>query len=75
MVMSMKGDLYSKVCRTIVEHGEAEIRIRIDGSVTFGELRRKLELLLSAFSPEDIEVVPTDREVSEEELIQYARNW
>ena len=75
MVMSMKGDLYSKVCRTIVEHGEAEIRIRIDGSVTFGELRRKLELLLSAFSPEDIEVVPTDREVSKEELIQYARNW
>jgi len=73
--MSMKGDLYSKVCRTIVEHGEAEIRIRINGSVTFGELRRKLELLLSAFSPEDIEVVPTDREVSEEELIQYVRSW
>jgi len=73
--MSMKGDLYSKVCRTIVEHGEAEIRIRVNGSVTFGELRRKLELLLSAFSPEDIEVVPTDREVSEEELIQYVRNW
>ena len=71
----MKGDLYNKVCRTIVEHGEAEIRIKIDGSVTFGELRRKLELLLSAFSPEDIEVVPTDREVSEEELIQYARSW
>jgi len=71
----MKGDLYSKVCRTIVEHGEAEIRIRINGSVTFGELRRKLELLLSAFSPEDIEVVPTDREVSEEELIQYVRSW
>jgi len=75
MVMSMKGDLYSKVCRTIVEHGEAEIRIRINGSVTFGELRRKLELLLSAFSPEDIEVVPTDREVGEEELIQYVRSW
>ena len=71
----MKGDLYSKVCRTIVEHGEAEIRIRVNGSVTFGELRRKLELLLSAFSPEDIEVVPADREVSEEELIQYVRSW
>ena len=71
----MKGDLYSKVCRTVVEYGEAEIRIRVNGSVTFGELRRKLELLLSAFSPEDIKVVPTDREVSEEELIQYVRNW
>jgi len=71
----MKGDLYSKVCRTIVEHGEAEIRIRVNGSVTFGELRRKLELLLSAFSPEDIEVVPSERKVSEEELIQYVRSW
>ena len=75
MVMSMKGDLYSKVCRIVVEHGEAEIRIRVDGSVTFGELRRKLDLLLTAFSPEDMEVVPTDREVGEDELIQYVRNW
>jgi len=54
----MKNDLYSKVCRAVVEHGGAEIRIKVDGSVTFGELKRKLELLLSAFSPDDIEVVP-----------------
>ena len=54
----MKNDLYSKVCRAVIEHGEAEVRIRIDGSITFGELKRKLELLLSAFSPDDIEVVP-----------------
>lgn len=54
----MKNGLYSKVCRAVVEHGGAEIRIKVDGSVTFGELKRKLELLLSAFSPDDIEVVP-----------------
>ena len=52
----MKSNLYSKVCRALIETGYCEIRIRISPETTFGELEQKLSLLLSAFSPEDIKV-------------------
>ena len=60
-------NLYSKVAREIIENGECEIRIRLDGSITFRELEEKLSLLLSAFSPEQIEVVPVKKLKEEEE--------
>ena len=61
-------NLYSKVAREIIENGECEIRIRLDGSLTFRELEEKLSLLLSAFSPEQIKVVPIKKLKEEEEL-------
>ena len=61
-------NLYSKVAREIIENGEVELRIRLDGSLTFRELEEKLSLLLSAFSPEQIEVVSVKRLKEEEEL-------
>ena len=61
-------NLYSKIAREIIENGECEIRIRLDGSLTFRELEEKLNLLLSAFSPEEIQVVPIKNLTSEEEL-------
>ena len=60
-------NLYSKVAREIIENGEVELRIRLDGSITFRELEEKLSLLLSAFSPEQIEVVSVKRLKEEEE--------
>lgn len=61
-------NLYSKVAREIIENGEVELRIRLDGSITFRELEEKLSLLLSAFSPEQIKVVPIKKLKEEEEL-------
>ena len=61
-------NLYSKVAREIIGNGEVELRIRIDGSITFRELEEKLSLLLSAFSPEQIEVVSVKKLREEEEL-------
>jgi len=61
-------NLYSKVAREIIENGEVELRIRLDGSITFRELEEKLSLLLSAFSPEQIKVVPIKKLKEEKEL-------
>jgi len=61
-------NLYSKIAREIIENGECEIRIRVTRDITFGELEEKLNLLLSAFSPEEIQVVPVKNLTSEEEL-------
>ena len=61
-------NLYSKIAREIIENGECEIRIRVTRDITFGELEEKLNLLLSAFSPEEIQVVPIKNLTSEEEL-------
>lgn len=60
-------NLYNKVAREIIENGEVELRIRLDGSITFRELEEKLSLLLSAFSPGQIEVVSVKRLKEEEE--------
>ena len=66
-------NLYSKVAREIIENDEVELRIRLDGSITFRELEEKLSLLLSAFSPEDIKVVSV-RELDIEEQIEITRS-
>jgi len=60
--------LYNKVVKEIVENGEVELRIRLDGNITFGELQEKLSILLSAFSPEQVKVVPVKRLEEFEEL-------
>jgi len=67
--------LYNKVVKEIVENGEVELRIRLDGNITFGELQEKLSILLSAFSPEQVKVVPVKRleEFEELEILEEVR--
>ena len=53
----MKNNLFNMVFREIVQNGKCELRITIDGRITVGELKKKIELLLSAFKPEQITLV------------------
>jgi len=62
-------NLLSKIIKEAVEgSGEVELRIRIGRDTTVGELQEKIPILLSIFSPEQIEVVPIKNLTPEEEL-------
>lgn len=48
--------LFNVITRRLVEDGEVELKIHINADITVPELKQKLSLLLSAFSPEEIDV-------------------
>ena len=47
------------VTRELIENGEVEVKIHLDGSMTIGELQDKLLVLLQNFNLKDISIAKT----------------
>jgi len=55
------------VAREIIENGEVEVRIRLDGSMTMRELQDKLLVFLQNFDLKDMNIVEVKKLKEEEE--------